>query len=567
MFYFPSGMQNARSTITSRATVDERGTASSSGHHAPKLTLTIAYHPNLDRVGERALFDDVAANSPLALSRIEPSFAPRGSAKGMPLEDDHLSRKPIYFHVTSNGSVRIELGESTTSISIGGQRLNESAELSARDIARGVVLVVGQRIVLLLHRSTMIENVGSPELPEIKRELVGESEGLERVLWDIHSVADLDLPVLLRGETGSGKELVARALHRSSKRREQPFVAVNLGAITPSLAIAELFGAEKGAFTGSVKRQVGYFEQAAGGTLFLDEIGEAPVELQVALLRALESGEVQTVGAAHPRKIDVRVVAATDADLENKVATGSFRAPLLNRLAAYEIWVPPLRQRRDDIGRLFVRFLREEMAAIDESQRLVLGSSDAKPWFPATIAALLVDYDWPGNIRQLRNVVRQLVIGNRGRSRAEMTPAVERLLGPPPTTALADRPEAPQKNVTPPETPIKESPAKDAPVKESPSAANTSRRRPADISEEELRKALRDCKWELNETAERLGISRASMYNLNERFRWFRVAGDLTEEEIRRCHAECSGDTVRMAEKLEVSEKALKRRVREFGLA
>lgn len=549
-------MQNARSTITSRATVDERGTASSSGHHAPKLSLTIAYHPDLDRVGERALFDESAANGPLAMSRMEPRFAPPGSSQGTPLDDEHISRKPFFLHANPDGSVRIELGDSTTSISIAGQRITEARELSPRDVARGVVIVVGQRVVLLVHRSTILENVNNLGPSEAARELVGESDGLRRVLWDIQSVADLDLPVLLRGETGSGKELVARALHRSSNRREQPFVAVNLGAITPSLAIAELFGAEKGAFTGSVKRQVGYFEQAAGGTLFLDEIGEAPVELQVALLRALETGEVQTVGAAQPRKIDVRVVAATDADLENKVAAGAFRAPLLNRLSAYEIWIPPLRQRRDDIGRLFVRFLREEMASIDETGRLTLRSSDAKPWFPATIAALLVDYDWPGNIRQLRNVVRQLVIGNRGRSRAEMTPAVERLLSPQPAPLPQVRPEIPPK----------ENVAKEPPPNDDASRANPARRKPADISEDELRKVLKECKWELNETAEKLGISRASMYNLNDRFKWFRVAGDLTEEEIRRCFQECAGDTACMAEKLEVSEKALRRRVREFGL-
>ncbi|HRI66149.1 MAG TPA: sigma-54 factor interaction domain-containing protein, partial [Polyangium sp.] len=166
---------------------------------------------------------------------------------------------------------------------------------------------------------------------------------LKRVLSDIHNVADLELPVLLRGETGSGKELVAHAIHKASPRRDKPFVAVNLGAIVPSLAVAELFGAEKGAFTGSIKRQVGYFEQAHGGTLFLDEIGEAPVELQVALLRALETGEIQTVGAMQGRKVDVRVIAATDADLEDKVDMGAFRAPLLNRLAAFELWIAPLR--------------------------------------------------------------------------------------------------------------------------------------------------------------------------------------------------------------------------------
>ena len=546
-------MSSARNTITSRATVDERGTAGSSGAATPALTLTIVYHPQLDRVGERATLEGLSPDKPLPLSRVEPVFTHPGISAGEPLADDHISRKPVHFGVDADGNVRLDMGDSGTSVSVNGRRIVGSASFSPKDLARGVVLTIGHRVVLLLHRATMLESVPGPDASKGERELVGESDGIRRISWEIHSVADLDLPVLLRGETGTGKELVARAIHRASNRQEKPFVAVNLGAITPSLAIAELFGAEKGAFTGSLKRQVGYFEQAAGGTLFLDEIGEAPVELQVALLRALETGEVQTVGAAQPRKIDVRVVAATDADLENKVATGSFRAPLLNRLAAYEIWIPPLRERRDDIGRLFVRFLREEMATIGESNRLSPPDGDAKPWLPAAIVAQLVDYDWPGNIRQLRNVVRQIVIGNRGRNRAEMTPAVERLLGPPPAHGAT------------PVAPVDTTPKETAPVPSAP-VVGTNRRKPAEITEDELRTALRACRWELNETAEKLGISRASMYNLNERFPWFRVAGDLSEQEIRAGFKECDGDLARLAEKLEVSEKALRRRVRELGL-
>lgn len=564
-------MPNGRTTITSRATVDERSTAGSSGAGHPALALTIAYHPRLDRVGERFSLEKLSADKPLALSRVEPMFAPPGTVMGEPLGDDRLSRKPIYFCSTSDGGVRIDVGDSGTSVSVGAERIAGSLVFSAKDLARGVVLGLGQRIVVLLHRSTLLDNVPGPTAGQGEREIIGESDGIRRVLWEIHSVADLDLPVLLRGETGSGKELVARDLHLSSRRSDKPFVAVNLGAITPSLAIAELFGAEKGAYTGSLKRQVGYFEQAAGGTLFLDEIGEAPVELQVALLRAIETKEVQTVGAPQPRKIDVRIVAATDADLENKVATGSFRAPLLNRLAAYEISIPPLRQRRDDIGRLFVRFLGEEMAAIGESGRLDVPSGDAKPWLAASIVAQLIDYDWPGNIRQLRNVVRQLVIGNRGRARAEMTPAVERLLAAQPLRAVtaAARIELAQTDNPPGSAAVAETAAPSVTsgaVVPKPQVTNTNRRKPADITENELREALRACRWELNETAERLGISRASMYNLNERFSWFRVAGDLSEQEIRQCFAECGGDVGRVAERLEVSEKALRRRLREFEL-
>ncbi len=550
-------MPSARNTINSRATVDDRGTAGSSGAATPSLTLTIVYHPQIERIGERVSLELAAPDKPTPLSRVEPVFAHPGTTAGEPLADDGISRKPIYFSGTSEGGVRIDVTEDGSYVSVRGQRIERSVVFSPKDLARGVVFGLGRRVVLLLHRTTALEKVPGPDASGQPWEIIGESDGIRRVLWEIHSVADLDLPVLLRGETGSGKELVAQAIHRASSRHDKPFVAVNLGAITPSLAIAELFGAEKGAFTGSLKRQIGYFEQAAGGTLFLDEIGEAPVELQVALLRALETREVQTVGAAQPRKIDVRVVAATDADLETKVKTGSFRAPLLNRLAAYEIWIPPLRGRRDDIGRIFARFLREEMATVGELERLTSPGGDGKPWLPASIVAQLVDYDWPGNIRQLRNVVRQIVIGNRGRNRADMTPAVDRLLASQFShTAMA---------ATSAVAPVEPAPTENAPSPKAP-VVSPNRRKPADITETELREALRSCRWELNETAEKLGISRASMYNMNERFSWFRVAGDLTEAEIRRAFKECAGDIARLAEKLEVSEKALRRRVRELDL-
>ncbi len=528
-------------------TLDSQGTAAASGNETRALALTILYHPRLDRVGERVLLRELSGRSLASLSRVEPVFAPPGKTDGEPLGDEHLSRKPILLARTPDGSVRIDTGESSTAVTLRGNRLQGGANLTADEIDRGVVIELGHRVVVLLHWLSSVDKPLRASEIIAASELVGASDSLKRVLSDIHNVADLVLPVLLRGETGSGKELVARAIHRTSPRRDKPFVAVNLGAISPSLAVAELFGAEKGSFTGSVKRQVGYFEQAHGGTLFLDEIGEAPVELQVALLRTLETGEIQTVGASQSRKIDVRVIAATDADLEDKVEAGTFRAPLLNRLAAFEVWIAPLRERRDDMGRLLVRFLEEELREVGESSRLALTTSAAKPWLPASIVARLADYDWPGNVRQLRNVVRQLVISNRGKDRAEMIPAVERLLvrqeKPLPITSGI---------VAATKTPVDESVA--------------NRRKPADVTEGELREVLRASRWDLAAAAERLGVSRASIYLLFERFPGFRTASDLDVEEITRCHREFGGDRARMAERFEVSERALARRIREIGL-
>ncbi|MDI1442453.1 sigma 54-interacting transcriptional regulator [Polyangium sp. 6x1] len=562
-------MPIARRTGLTRTTLVGRGTATASGDDAPTLALTVVYHPALDRVGDRVLVDG-SSGRPLALSRTEPGFAPPGAlGDGEPLGDEHLSRKPILLTAASDGSVRIDVGDSSTAVAVRGQRIVGSTVLSAKELARGAVIELGHRVVLLAHHVGTPEGVLDGGGGDETRELVGASDGLRRVLWDIQSIADLDLPVLLRGETGSGKELVARAVHRASPRRDKPFVAVNLGAIAPSLAVSELFGAEKGAFTGSVRRQVGYFEQAHGGTLFLDEVGEAPVELQVALLRTLETGEIQTVGSTQLRKTDVRVVAATDADLEGKVASGSFRAPLLNRLAAYEIWIPPLRERRDDIGRLLVRFLREDLAEVGELQRLAAPAGGAKPWLPASLVARLVDSDWPGNVRQLRNVVRQIVVGNRGRNRADMTPAVERLLVKQPPREPENSQPVLQAPPDPPKAPASDPPpaAIKAPSDEAASRSRSAtRRKPADITEAELREALRSCRWDFAATAEKLGISRAAIYMIIERLPGFRTAGNLTEPEIVQCHRELGGDLARMAERLEVSERALLRRVRELRL-
>ena len=207
-------------------------------------------------------------------------------------------------------------------------------------------------------------------------------------------------------------------------RRERPFVAVNMGAIPPSLAAAELFGAEKGAFTGANRARRGFFRSADGGTLFLDEIGETPSEVQGMLLRVLETGEIQPVGSENPRKVNVRVLAATDARLEMEIAEGRFRAPLLHRLNGFEIRLPPLRERLDDLGRLLLHFLRQEMENLGENFSLVASGNPRGPWLPAPLVAQLAMGHWPGNVRQLLNITRQLVIGNRGAQQLRLTPEI-----------------------------------------------------------------------------------------------------------------------------------------------
>ena len=235
--------------------------------------------------------------------------------------------------------------------------------------------------------------------------LVGESAAIREVLVKIEQIAPVTSTVLIEGESGTGKELVARAIHRLSPRRGKPFIAVNVGALPESLLESELFGHEKGAFTGAAERRLGRFELADTGTLFLDEIGEVPQSTQVKLLRVLEEREVTRVGSGKPFAVDVRVVAATNRPLREHVQEGGFRADLFYRLNVLGIYLPPLRERRDDIPLLVRRFVTELASLHDREFHGISGDA----------LAVLVEYAWPGNVRELRNLVESMVVLAHGR--------------------------------------------------------------------------------------------------------------------------------------------------------
>jgi PAS domain S-box-containing protein len=231
-------------------------------------------------------------------------------------------------------------------------------------------------------------------------EIIGHSEALRRVLADVNQVAVTDATVLILGETGTGKELIARAIHRASRRRDKPLIKVNCAAIPATLIESEFFGHEQGAFTGATKKRDGRFALAHGGTIFLDEVSELPFDLQSKLLRVLQEGEFEPVGSAHTRKVDARVIAATNRDLGQAVRDGRFREDLYYRLNVFPILLPPLRERREDIGILAAAFAQKFARRMGRSLEPLSHNCLRR----------LETYNWPGNVRELQNIVERAVI-------------------------------------------------------------------------------------------------------------------------------------------------------------
>ncbi|GAA3985343.1 nitric oxide reductase transcriptional regulator NorR [Comamonas faecalis] len=254
-----------------------------------------------------------------------------------------------------------------------------------------------------LHRGDLAASPAEPGLDEL--EIVGESPALQRLLHELGVVAQSQLPVLLLGETGVGKELFARLLHQRSPRHARALVHVNCAALPESLAETELFGHVRGAFSGAVSDRAGRFEAAEGGTLFLDEVGELPLAVQAKLLRTLQNGEIQRLGADRPRRVDVRVIAATNRNLHEQVASGAFRADLYHRLSVYPVPIPPLRERGADVLLLAWRFLELNRA------RLGLRGLRLSP----QAQAALRDYRWPGNVRELEHVISRATLKSLSR--------------------------------------------------------------------------------------------------------------------------------------------------------
>jgi len=405
------------------------------------------------------------------------------------------------------------------------------------------VIELGSQVVLLLHqwepqgRDAVTADLG----------LVGSSQAIDRVRQAIVRAAKHAGPVLVRGETGTGKELVAQALHQASARRERAYVTVNMAAVPPTLAASELFGFTKGAFSGAQQTNIGLFGRAHEGTLFMDEIGDTPLDVQAALLRVMETGEVQQVGADRAKFVDVRIVAATDADLEALVAQGRFRAPLRFRLASTEIALPPLRARRDDLGRLLVHLLRAELAELGRQDELADRTPEGTSWVPARLVARLARYSWPGNVRQLRNVARWLAgLDHRAHAVDPDDPALSTLLiGEAQRTETTLAPAAPA----------------------APPVARPERRKSVvDLATHaELERLMEAHDFKLGAVADALGVSRPALNDLIDAHPRLRRAQHLSLEEIEAARAE-HGTIDAMWRHLRVSEKSLKLRMSALGL-
>ncbi len=490
--------------------------------------LTVIAHPDPRLIGRVAHLEALTRTQAVPLSRVEPLFAaPDGTTA--PLLDTFLSRKPLFLLPDLDGGVALDRHLWPSELCVAGGPLDSPRHFSLGELEAGVTLTLANRVVLLLHLSD-----GRLAGDESALGMIGAGRAMIAVREQIRKLADQELAVLIRGETGTGKELVAQALHRHSPRARGVMVSVNLGALPASLAHSEFFGASSGAFTGAKQAQPGYFLAAQDGTLFLDELGEAGPEVQALLLRVLETGIVYPLGTQRAIKVNPRLIAATDADLEAMIQAGQFRQALLQRLNAYEIRLAPLRHRREDIGRLVRHFLAEAYTSQGDPTWLARRDPEGSPFWPTDLAELLCRFDWPGNLRQLRHFIQRLVLDSDGRPQLAADPATLALLTPP---AAADDGEAPTAPTRP---------------------------RPREIPRARLEEALAETAYEPAAAARLLGISRASIYNMIRRHPDLSIAADLPASRIREELAR-TGDIDRCAQSLRVSRKALQARIHELG--
>jgi two-component system nitrogen regulation response regulator GlnG len=484
-------------------------------HHVNVPALTIVWHRDVNRIGTCA---PLLAKAEHEIGRKTPPFDP--------IRDRMLPRAGFLKLIDHGGALELEPLLDRIQIEIDGRfALTGLRRFDQSDVRTGVILLLAGEIVVCLHRREWPMERG-PSLG-----MIGDSDRMEQVRRQVRRVADLNSTVLIKGETGSGKELIAKAIQNGSKRARGSFVSVSMADVPAQTAASALFGHERGAFTGAAQAHAGHFVQADGGTLFLDEIALAPVDVQNMLLRVLETGEIRPVGGNRTRRVDVRVIAATDAKLEVAMVQGRFSQPLFHRLTEYQIDVPSLRERREDIGPLLLHFLKEKLTQTGEQDRLASREFPEPTWLDPFDVAKIAANAFPGNVRQLRNVASQLVTTNRGETHARVDATVQRLLdGDERGDASEDR-GVPQ--------------------------------RPTKVSDEQIDEALQRHNYNIAAAAHDLGIHRGTIYDrIRQGPGGARAATEIPEDELVAAYKRHGGDVAAMARELRVSPKALAARVR-----
>jgi two-component system nitrogen regulation response regulator GlnG len=504
--------------------------------HRRVPTLTVQWHPDVNRVGDSAVLAD-SRGEVIPVSRREPVFhSPSGPQPGRGLEDGSLSANTVAFAFleTAAGEYQLSRGPARQRVTLNGHPLTGTRSLTDQDLDAGQVIVAGD-VTLFLHRSL------HPRDPEAADDLglIGVSDGARALRRSVRDVAAFRKPVFIRGESGAGKTFIARAIHRAGPRAKGPWVEVNLAKVGRELVDSALFGHEKGSFTGALQRHSGYFLQANGGTLFLDEIGHAPIDAQRALLKAVEDGEILPVGAARPIKVDVRIIAGTNANLAEKMRDGSFSEELFNRLNADEIIVPPLRERLEDVGILLLAKLRDELAELGQSDRLDRPtSSNERPWLGASAVGEIVRCAtrFRGNIRRLGHIAHWLVVGSGARANADgaLTNLIRAMDE---DDQLAMDAEAPR------------------------AAPNSLPHKPALPNAEEFHRLMEQNGHSLERVAAKLGLSRSTLHRIAQKDPTITKSSDVDDAQILAAWEQAGGDVDKAAALVKLARRHYQQRL------
>ncbi|PID54865.1 MAG: hypothetical protein CR978_01375 [Gammaproteobacteria bacterium] len=503
------------------ATLESVSPLFSSKNSDTGLSLRIVYHPDVSRIGECAFF--TSEQSSFSICRSLPVFSKALSGElCSALDDPYISRTPLRVDLKKD-RVCFSSAAKNAKVLINQHELcGKSLCVSNAELEHGIVIFLAKRIVLLLRNDVMRETkVLDPGL------LIGSSTVMCELRDKLYQIARAGTDLLIRGASGTGKELVARTLHAMSDRANQPFIAVNMSAIPAELGAVELFGCEKGAFTGADSPRMGYFSEADGGTLFLDEIGDTPCHLQPQLLRVIQEREIQVVGGGI-KKVKLCVVSATDRNLQSSEL--GFSGPLHYRLGSTELFLPTLDERREDLGELAMHLVQRHRGDLSPEVNMPGECDDPRQqnsW--AYLFYRMTMRSWHGNVRELENRIRQLMLSNLYDS------------------AFLQR------------------------GTEAKSAVNSGEVRrvlqdPVSLTAQDISQAMREAGWEIAAAARKLGVTRQFLYRRIHNTDELRLVGDIPAEELVQCLREHDGVVDLCAAALRVSRVALERRLRDSNL-